>query len=243
MITKTSRILEAQNFGVRVGTQTVLKSVNLVLHRGMMLVILGVSGSGKTSLLKSLAGIIPHQGNLTVRAKIGMIFQESRLFPWLTAGQNIAFGIAEKSKREQAEIIEIQLKAIGLMHKQQSYPAELSGGESQRVSFARTFATDPDIVLMDEPFGALDTQNREQMQQWLLDVQKASRKSIIFVTHDTEEALLLADRLMILEAQTLHEIFYDTKAVQAAGRFSSIFNFHRAMLHEKISSSYRAFQR
>jgi len=133
----------------------------------------------------------------------GMVFQEFALFPWRTVAENVAWGleIQARSRSDRVAIVERLLAKVGLTHFRDHYPAELSGGMKQRVAIARTLAFEPRILLMDEPFGALDAQNRELMQEELQTIWNETRKTVIFITHDIEEAIYLADRVIVFSAR------------------------------------------
>jgi NitT/TauT family transport system ATP-binding protein len=175
-------------------------------------VIVGPSGCGKSSLLYLVAGLNrPSGGVMLLDGKPidepgrdrGMVFQSYTLFPWLTVRDNIAFGlkIQGKGAAEQRTIVDRYLAEVGLEGFADAYPKQLSGGMMQRVALARAMANDPQILLMDEPFGALDSQTRVVMQQLLLHVWEHEHKTVLFVTHDIDEALLLGDRLYVMTAR------------------------------------------
>jgi len=175
-------------------------------------VIVGPSGCGKSSLLYLVAGLNrPSGGVMLLDGKPidepdrdrGMVFQSYTLFPWLTVRDNIAFGlkIQGKGAAEQRAIVDRYLAEVGLEGFADAYPKQLSGGMMQRVALARAMANDPQILLMDEPFGALDSQTRVVMQQLLLHVWEHEHKTVLFVTHDIDEALLLGDRLYVMTAR------------------------------------------
>jgi NitT/TauT family transport system ATP-binding protein len=179
---------------------------------GEMLVLLGPSGCGKSTLLRMIAGLdIPTEGQVLVNGKPvhgpgrdrGMVFQKYTSFPWLTVADNIAYGpkINGVPAAETREIVEHLVQAVGLSGFEKAYPATLSGGMQQRVAIARTLANRPQVVLMDEPFGALDAQTRGEMQQLLFRVWEETASTILFVTHDVDEAIYLADRIFVLSAR------------------------------------------
>lgn len=193
-------------------TFTALDRVSFEVPDEQFAVIVGPSGCGKSSLLYLTAGLNePTEGEIYVGgqkvdgpgADRGMVFQGYTLFPWLTVRQNIEFGL-KRRKLPQGEIrtiVEFYLNEVGLAKFAEHYPKQLSGGMMQRVAIARALANDPQILLMDEPFGALDSQTRLQMQQLLLQVWGNSKKTVVFVTHDIDEAILLADRIYVMGAR------------------------------------------
>ena len=178
---------------------------------GEFRVLLGPSGCGKSTLLRLIAGLDrPDSGEVLVNDQPvhgpgkdrGMVFQKYTSFPWLTVTDNIAYGLKVNSVPEQQrkEIVAQLIREIGLSGFENAYPETLSGGMQQRVAIARTLALRPSVILMDEPFGALDAQTRSEMQQLLLKVWDETASTILFVTHDVEEAIYLADRIFIMSA-------------------------------------------
>ena len=193
-------------------TFTALDNVSFEVPDQQFAVIVGPSGCGKPSLLYLTAGLAePSDGAIYVGgqkvdgpgADRGMVFQSYTLFPWLTVRQNIEFGLKRRGlpSNEIRTIVEFYLGEVGLAKFAEHYPKQLSGGMMQRVAIARALANDPQILLMDEPFGALDSQTRLQMQQLLLQVWGNSKKTVVFVTHDIDEAILLADRIYVMGAR------------------------------------------
>lgn len=179
---------------------------------GEFRVLLGPSGCGKSTLLRMIAGLDrPDRGQVIVNGKRvegpgrdrGMVFQKYTSFPWLTVADNIAYGpkINGVPAAERTEIVQHLIEAVGLAGFEKSYPDTLSGGMQQRLAIARTLANRPQVILMDEPFGALDAQTRSDMQQLLLKVWDETASTILFVTHDVDEAIFLADRIFILCAR------------------------------------------
>lgn len=207
---------------VRSGNHVVVtKDFSLVVpneEQGQVLVLLGPSGCGKSTILNLISGLIaPNEGQIYVKGELvagpspdsATVPQTYTCFPWLNALGNVEFGLAIQgaSKNQRRRIALEYLDKVGLGDRIDAYPAELSGGMQQRVAIARTLAIKPPIVLMDEPFGALDAQTRTEMQQMLLQVQKKEKNTIIFVTHDVTEALLLADRVVVLSALPAHVVY------------------------------------
>ncbi|MEO8544621.1 MAG: ABC transporter ATP-binding protein [Burkholderiaceae bacterium] len=190
----------------------VLDDINLAVAENEFVVLLGRSGCGKTTLLNIIAGLErATSGEARVDNKVvtrpgagkGMVFQQGALFPWLTARQNVEFAARNRgvSRAERSTRSSELLALVGLTGAQDKYPSELSGGMQQRVAIARALALDPDILLMDEPFGALDELTRIEMQYELLRVWAARRKTVVFVTHSIWEALMLADRIVVMAAR------------------------------------------
>ncbi|MGP8304616.1 ABC transporter ATP-binding protein [Vibrio sp. YIC-376] len=191
------------------GEFTAIENLSLEVKNEEFVVIVGPSGCGKSSLLYLTAGLNnPTEGEIRVAGKTvegpsaerGMVFQSYTLFPWLTVAQNIEFGLKQKKMpaSERKKIVDDYIKQVGLENFANHFPKQLSGGMKQRVAIARSLANDPQILLMDEPFGALDSQTRLQMQQLLLKVWEKSRKTVVFVTHDIDEAIMLGDRVFVM---------------------------------------------
>ena len=199
--------------GVRGGAATVaLQPVSLAVADNDFITILGPSGCGKSTLLHIVAGLdTPTAGRVLLDgipvkapgADRGMVFQSYTLFPWLTVGENIAFGLREKRMPEarQKDIVARYVARVGLEGFEHHYPKMLSGGMQQRTAIARALANDPKILLLDEPFGALDNQTRGLMQELLLGIWEAETKTVLFVTHDIEEAIFMANRVVVMSAR------------------------------------------
>ncbi len=191
---------------------TVLDDISLQLHPGELVALIGASGCGKSTLLRLAAGLEQaEQGSVilngqTVRgvpSQISMVFQEARLFPWLTTSQNIRLGMENSTLtgREKSDQIASVLAMMGLEGFSEAYPHQLSGGMAQRVAIARGIVARPEILLLDEPFAALDALKREQLQDVLVSIRQQNALSILMVTHDVEEALYLADRVVVMSAR------------------------------------------
>ena len=188
---------------------TVLAHVNLEVDQGDFVTILGQSGGGKSTLLKLLGGFIqPSAGQVLfhgvplkgITPKIGMVFQENTLYPWLTVEQNIGFGFKVKGKKiaQYANKVKDVLEHVGLSQSGKSYPHQLSGGMKQRVSIARSIAVQPDVLLLDEPFSALDIQLRRRLQKFLSSIWEDTATTMVLVTHNVEEAILLGQQLIVI---------------------------------------------
>jgi NitT/TauT family transport system ATP-binding protein len=212
-MTQASPTLSIQHVSVAFNDAApVITDLSLDVAEGEFVAIVGPSGCGKSTLLKVISGLVPSlSGEIKVagpaagggKPKIGFMFQRDTLLPWATATSNIAVGceLSGLPKEKHAERIAELISLVRLKGYEHHYPSALSGGMRQRVSLARLLAYDPDIFLMDEPFGALDYQTKILMGRELLRIWEASRRSIIFVTHDIEEAVALADRVIVMGAQ------------------------------------------
>jgi NitT/TauT family transport system ATP-binding protein len=191
------------------GPITALNDISFDVADKEFAVLVGPSGCGKSSLLYLAAGLIdPTDGEIFINDKVidgpgwerGMVFQSYTLFPWLNVTENVEFGLKRRKipASERKVIVERFLAEVGLTQFAEAYPNQLSGGMMQRVAIARALANDPEILLMDEPFGALDSQTRSQMQKLLLRVWEHTHKTVLFVTHDIDEAILLGDRVYVM---------------------------------------------
>ena len=201
-----------KKFQTRKGEVVALNGVNLDIHENEFVCVVGPSGCGKSTLLNIIGGLEePTEGKVTVDGKAvsgpgpdrGIVFQQYALFPWLTVEDNVKFGLKlqGKSKEEADELAQKYLKMVDLLDFTKSYPKELSGGMKQRVAIARAYAVNPKVLLMDEPFGALDAQTRTQLQSELLETWEKEQKTCFFITHDVEEAIILAQRVVIMYAR------------------------------------------
>jgi len=209
VIENLSRVFPGVHGGAAV---TALQPTNLSIGDNDFVTILGPSGCGKSTLLRMVAGLDrPTTGTITLDGRRiiapgpdrGMVFQSYTLFPWLTISQNIAFGLTEKGMNEaQAkDIVAAYIDKVGLRGFENHWPKQLSGGMQQRTAIARALANDPAILLLDEPFGALDNQTRALMQELLLGIWERERKTVLFATHDIEEAIFIASRCLVMSAR------------------------------------------
>ena len=201
-----------KQFPTKRGTLLALKDINMHVETGELVCAVGASGSGKSTLLRLVAGLdMPTSGSITVDGSEvtgpgsdrGMVFQKYTLYPWMTVQKNVEFGLklqgmsAQQRKEQASEYLDV----VGLTNFASALPKELSGGMKQLVAIARALACQPKILLMDEPFGALDVQTKEAMQLFLLDLWQRTRCTILMITHDVEEAVFLAQRIYVMSAR------------------------------------------
>ena len=202
------------DFPTAAGPMTVVDGVDLEVRQGEFVSIIGPSGCGKTTLLNIVGGFVrPTRGRVLLDHEPvkgpgpdrGVIFQEYGVFPWLTVRQNIAFGLGLAASRvppaEHAAVIERYMRLMGLADFADAWPKTLSGGMRQRLAIARAYAVRPEFLLMDEPFGALDAQTRSAMQDLLLEVLAAERKTVMLITHSVEEAIYLSSKIVVMTAR------------------------------------------
>jgi sulfonate transport system ATP-binding protein len=190
-----------------------LEGFSLDVALGEIVAIVGGSGCGKSTLLRAICGLdTPSRGSVILdgvpitapHEKIGMIFQEPRLLPWLSVADNVGFGLEERPKAERRQRVADALDRVGLADKAGVWPRELSGGQAQRVAIARALVPRPEVLLLDEPFSALDAFTRTDLQDHLLDLWADSKPTLIIVTHDVEEAIVLADRIVVMRPHPGH---------------------------------------
>ena len=189
---------------------TVLENINFQIFNRELVCLVGASGCGKSTLLNIIVGLIPpSSGQVIVDGQCvtgrpgsdrGMVFQGYNLYPWLTVANNVAFGLQfqKMSKAQQRDRVRYFLDVVGLWQFADEYPKQLSGGMKQRVAIARALANEPALLLMDEPFGALDSQTKEQMQQFLLELWEKTHVTVLMITHDVEEAIYLSQKVYVM---------------------------------------------
>lgn len=199
-----------KQFNVGKDTVQVLNDINLSIYPGEFVTIVGHSGCGKSTLLKMLCGLVEYQdGEIERFGKpvkgpepiCGMVFQEHRLLPWLKVRDNVGFGLEKLSKSEREEKVKQHLELVGLSQFANSYPKQLSGGMAQRAAIARGLVKNPSILLLDEPFGALDALTKIQMQKEIKRIQQKENITMVMVTHDIEEAIVLGNRVVVMSAR------------------------------------------
>ena len=244
------------------GDVVALNGVDLEIRNNEFVCVVGPSGCGKSTLLNILAGLDKQtEGQVLVDGKPvngpsgerGVVFQQYALFPWLTVRQNIAFGLHNKKlpQREIDDLVERYVHMVALEDFLDSYPKELSGGMKQRVALARAYAMHPSLLLMDEPFGALDAQTRAQLQADLLDIWEKENKTCFFITHDVEEAVLLAQRVVIMSARPgrINKIvdvdipYPRTQQTRLSPRFTELKNDIWATVYNEYLEDRKAFRR
>lgn len=198
---QNNEVISLKNITKSFDGNIILKDISIDVNRGEFVSILGPSGCGKSTLFNIITGLIgKDSGNISVLGDIGYMQQKDLLLPWKTIMENVVLpldikGLNKKSSREKAaKYIEL----MGLSGYENKYPYELSGGMKQRASFLRTFLSSEEIMLLDEPFGALDSITRENLQKWILDMKKAVERTILFITHDIEEAVFLSDSIYVI---------------------------------------------
>ena len=247
--------LSLNSVSVAFGDFTAVDSVDLVVRDREFLCLLGPSGCGKSTLLSVMAGFqsaaegdVRHRGEAITQpsSEMGFVFQNSEaLFDWMTVEDNIGFGprMAGMSKQERAAVVEEHLNLVGLGQAAKKRPPQLSGGMRQRVQIARVLANSPDIVLMDEPFGALDAQTRTVMQHELDRIWQERRSTVVFVTHDIDEALILADRIAIMTAgpkariKTVYDVTLDRPRDEDSADFVALRHKIREDIIEEVAKS------
>ncbi|CDQ21528.1 iron(III) transport system ATP-binding protein/sulfate transport system ATP-binding protein/putative spermidine/putrescine transport system ATP-binding protein [Halobacillus karajensis] len=212
-----SKKLEIQNITKQFHTETILNGLSFHLNHGNILSIVGPSGSGKTTLLRILAGLEkPTDGTILMNGKditkqkayrrnISLVFQQPLLFPHMTVKENIVYG-AKVSKKYKAEKIETLLEAVGMKRFSNYYPSEISGGQQQRTSLARAMATEPEVILFDEPFSSLDPSLRKDLRYWVRNFLVSRHTTAVFVTHDMEEAMIMGDEIAVFKKGTFQQI-------------------------------------
>ncbi len=200
----------SKDFSTRKGALSVLQEVSLDVREGEFMCLLGPSGCGKSTLLNIVGGFErPTSGRVTIDGeevtgpdpRRVFVFQEYGIFPWASVWDNVALGLRKRDARERSRIVQATIDLVGLTGFEKSYPFELSGGMKQRVEVARALAVSPDVIYMDEPFGALDSLTRLTMRAELIRIWQSERKTIMFVTHDVDESLQLADRIVVFTSR------------------------------------------
>ncbi|HEX7819071.1 MAG TPA: ABC transporter ATP-binding protein [Sphingobium sp.] len=190
-------VVRLRDFNRRFGDNHIIAGLDLDIAPGEFVALLGRSGSGKTTLLRTLAGLDEVKGqDVTVPSSRAVVFQDARLLPWKRVWRNVALGLRGENIRERAEQA---LKEVGLGHRLDAWPLTLSGGEAQRVALARALVREPQLLLLDEPFAALDALTRYRMHDLVLSLWRVHRPAVMMVTHDVDEAIALSDRILVLD--------------------------------------------
>ncbi|MDB6125680.1 MAG: cysA [Pedosphaera sp.] len=235
--------IEVKNVSKKFGEVAAVNNVNFSVREGELMALLGPSGGGKTTVLRMIAGLeMPSEGDIFIRGErvndiaiqkrnIGFVFQNYALFKNMTVFKNIAFGLKIKKWKKadiQARVIEL-LKLLGLEGLEKRYPHQLSGGQRQRVAIARALAPKPSVLLLDEPFGAVDAKIRQELREWLVHLHQDLNVTTLFVTHDQEEAMEVSDRIVIFSRGNLEQIgspreVYDHPTNEFVARFIGVMN-------------------
>ena len=213
----------------------VLRSLDLDIDAGEFVALLGASGSGKTTLLRTLAGLdpIPADAVVSLPQPVAVAFQQPLLLPWKTVGRNVALGLPDRAKGDAHRRAIAALAEVGLAHRVDAWPATLSGGEAQRAALARALVRTPGLLLLDEPFAALDALTRLRMHALVLDLWAKHRPATLLVTHDVDEAVSLADRVLVLEGGRI-VLDMPNEAARPRDRASAAFAGLRASLLERL---------
>ena len=247
--------IEIRNIAKRFGNFTALDNINLEVQTGELLALLGPSGCGKTTLLRIIAGLeVPDQGQILFHGEdttekhvrernVGFVFQHYALFRHMTVFENVAFGLRVRPKETRPSDAEIKRKVHELLNLVQldwladRYPAQLSGGQRQRIALARALAVEPKVLLLDEPFGALDTKVRKELRRWLRRLHDEMHITSVFVTHDQEEALEVADRVVVMNKGKIEQLgspseVYDKPATPFVYQFLGDVNLFHSRVHD-----------
>ena len=231
-----------KNFRVNNEQMSVLEDISLTISDGEFVVIVGYSGCGKSTLLKIIAGLEkPDSGSCCLDGQEitapgmdrSMIFQEHRLFPWMTIERNVCFGLKRTSKADKKRIANQYLDMVNLSDFSNAYPSQLSGGMSQRAAIARALATGPKILLLDEPFGALDAMTKIELQDEILGIRMRQQSTMIMVTHDIEEAVFLADKVVVMSSRPGRIVdMIDIELAKPRNRGSSDFMWYKKKIYD-----------
>jgi sulfonate transport system ATP-binding protein len=235
--TVTDRLaIDVEGAGRRFGDRTVLAGVDLAVPAGEFVVVVGQSGCGKSTLLRALAGLdTGATGRIAVEGTVGFGFQDARLLPWARVWENVVFGV-DGSKAERRAKAERALDEVHLSARADAWPATLSGGEAQRVALARALVREPAVLLLDEPFGALDALTRLRMQALVSELWRSRGLTVVLVTHDVEEAVLLADRVAVLDGGRVADSF-TVDLPRPRSRRDERFEAHRVRILEDLGVS------
>lgn len=251
----TNDIIEMHGVHFRYSTRKgdeIIRNLDFTSKESEFICLLGPSGCGKTTVLRLLAGFQhPTQGEIKVNRKLvseptrdrAVVFQgDDSLFDWATASDNVAFGLRMRgmAKRQYQPIVEKYLEMVGLASHAHKYPAELSGGMRQRIQIARVLANDPEILLMDEPFGALDAQTRTELQDELIRIWDQTKKSVLFITHDIAEAIVLSDRIGIMSSgpgsriSEMIDVDMPRPRRRSDQRFGELYDRINKLIHDQV---------
>lgn len=225
-VTEAAPAVRLRGFTRAFGQNVILDDLDLDIAPGEFVALLGHSGSGKTTLLRTLAGLDPVDGQaVTIPSARAVVFQDSRLLPWKRVWKNVALGLPGRTARERAEAA---LAEVGLSHRLDAWPLTLSGGEAQRTALARALVREPQLMLLDEPFAALDALTRLRMHELVLNLWRKHRPAVLIVTHDVDEAIALADRVLVLAKGRI--ILEERIAAERGQRTASVHGLRRRLL-------------
>lgn len=231
-----------KSFDVNKEKIPILKDINLDIKEGEFITIVGHSGCGKSTLLKIIAGLVDYDEGQVIRngeavtgpgPDCGMVFQEHRLLPWLKIKDNVGFGLDGIPKEEKEALVQKHINLVKLDGFENAYPKQLSGGMSQRAAIARGLAANPSILLLDEPFGALDALTRIQMQKEILRIWKEEKTTMIMVTHDIDEAIYLGKRIVVMSARPGEiKTIINVDSAKAKNRGSADFAYYKKKIYD-----------
>ncbi|TVV73851.1 ABC transporter ATP-binding protein [Sphingomonas solaris] len=225
-IAQPAPVVRLRGFSRRFGPNLILDDLDLDIAAGEFVALLGHSGSGKTTLLRTLAGLDRADGQaVTIPSARAVVFQDARLLPWKRVWKNVALGLPGRTARARAEAA---LAEVGLSHRLDAWPLTLSGGEAQRTALARALVREPQLMLLDEPFAALDALTRLRMHELVLNLWRAHRPSVLIVTHDVDEAIALADRVVVLDKGRI--LFEERIVAERGSRTASVRDLRRRLL-------------
>ena len=250
-------------FRSETGTYTAVEDITLTAHPGSFVSLVGPSGCGKSTVLNMVAGLLPPSSGTVqifgaplagINSRASYMFQQDALLPWKTVQENISIGLQfrGRSSRDALDLARTWIRRVGLEGFEKSFPYQLSGGMRKRVAMAQSWIVDPDIVLMDEPFGALDVHTRYRMETEILDLWAESRKTVLFITHDLEEAIAMSDQVVVLSAGPASKIVAthvvdlprprNLLDLKTDPRFTELYNIIWSDLRQEVLKSYERNQ-
>lgn len=230
-------MIRIKDLTVKYNTETALDCLSLTMESGKSYAVIGKSGCGKTTLLYTMAGLVSgYEGEVETGGEVSLILQNLGLFPWFTVGKNISLGLnrSRLSRAEKERAVERVLRELGLTEYKDRYPGELSGGQRQRVAIARTIIDDPKILLLDEAMSALDSINREMIQELLLEIKMKKKMTMVLVTHNIEEAVFLGEEIIVMREGRVDRVipnaYFGDKDIRKKTQYLEICNRVRGSL-------------